>query len=69
MLKQLVAYADEKDGDKLALEVSTGNEHAIAVYKNIGFEMIERGLSELSMVLELRRPLTQQVRRPPAERD
>lgn len=69
MLKQLVAYADERDGNELALEVSTGNERAITVYKNIGFEVLERGLSELSMTLELQPPLTRRVRRPPAERD
>ncbi|ELY51513.1 GNAT family N-acetyltransferase [Natronococcus jeotgali] len=69
LLKQLVAYADERDGDELALEVSTGNERAITVYKNVGFEVIERGFSELSMALELRQPLTRRVRRPPAERD
>lgn len=69
MIKQLVAYADERDGNELALEVSTGNERAITVYKNIGFEVVERGFSELSMTLKLRRPLTRRVRRPPAERD
>ncbi|AGB36598.1 GNAT family N-acetyltransferase [Natronococcus occultus] len=69
MLKQLVAYADEKDGNELALEVSTGNKRAITVYKNIGFEVVERGLSELSMSLELQSPLAERLQRPPAERD
>ncbi len=69
LIKQLIAYADEHDHERLTLDVSTGNDRAITVYRNVGFEVVERMRTELEMELPLRDSLTNRLRRPPAARE
>jgi RimJ/RimL family protein N-acetyltransferase len=69
LVKQLIAYADERDHEGLTLEVSTGNERAITVYENVGFEVTKEKLSEIEMELDLDGPLAERLQRPPAERE
>lgn len=68
LIKQLVAYADANDHEALTLTVSEDNHRAITVYENIGFETIDRSALNAMMHLPLTAPLTDRVRRPPAER-
>ncbi|MFA9418182.1 N-acetyltransferase family protein [Natrinema sp. HArc-T2] len=69
LIKQLIAYAKDKNHQALTLEVAKGNKQAISVYQNIGFEVTNRKLSELAMALELQLPIADQVQRPPAKRE
>jgi len=69
LMKQVVAYADDRDHEALTLEVSTGNRRAVTVYENVGFEVVERMRSDLEMELSLEKPVAERVQRPPAERD
>ena len=69
LIKQLIAYAKDKNHQALTLEVSKGNKQAISVYQNIGFEVTDRKLSELAMALELQLPIADRVQRPPAKRE
>jgi RimJ/RimL family protein N-acetyltransferase len=69
LVKQLLAYADDRDHEGLTLEVSTGNERAITVYENVGFEVTEEKLSEIEMELDLDGSLADRLQRPPAERE
>ncbi|MDF9748496.1 GNAT family N-acetyltransferase [Natrinema salsiterrestre] len=68
LIKQLVAYAGDKDHSGLTLEVSKGNKRAITVYENIGFDVTERKLSELEMELDLETSFVKRLQRPPADR-
>lgn len=68
LLKQLVAYADSREYDALTLTVADENHRAITVYENIGFESIDRSPLNTTMRLRVVSPLTDRVRRPPAER-
>lgn len=68
LLKQLVAYADDRDHDALSLDVSVDNRRAITVYENVGFETIDRTSLNRTMRLPLDRPIADRVQRPPAER-
>ncbi|NUB93790.1 GNAT family N-acetyltransferase [Haloterrigena sp. SYSU A121-1] len=68
LIKQLVAYADDRDHSGLTLEVSKGNKRAITVYENVGFDVTKRKLSELEMELDLEHSLVRRLRRPPADR-
>ena len=69
LLKQLVAYAGDRDHSELTLAVSKGNKRAITVYENIGFNVTKRTLSELEMELELDSSFVERLQRPPAKRD
>lgn len=69
LVKQLIAYADDRGHEGLTLEVSTGNESAITVYENVGFEVTKEKLSEIEMELDLDGPLAERLQRPPAERE
>ncbi|WP_121823117.1 GNAT family N-acetyltransferase [Halostella salina] len=69
LMKQVVAYADDRDHEALTLEVSKGNRRAVTVYENVGFEVVERMHSDLEMELSLEQPVAERVQRPPAERD
>lgn len=69
LVKQLIAYADDRNHEGLTLEVSTGNKRAITVYENVGFEVAEKKLSEIEMELDLGGSLADRLQRPPAERD
>lgn len=69
LVKQLIAYADDRDHEGLTLEVATGNERAITVYENVGFEVAEKKLSEIEMELDIDRSLADRLQRPPAERE
>lgn len=69
LIKQLVAYAADRDHSELTLEVSKGNKRAITVYENVGFDVTKRKLSELEMELELEHSLVERLQRPPADRD
>ncbi|ADB59727.1 GCN5-related N-acetyltransferase [Haloterrigena turkmenica DSM 5511] len=68
LLRQLIAYADDRDHEALSLDVSTENRHAVTVYENVGFETIERSQLNRTMRLPLDDPIADRVRRPPAER-
>ncbi|GAB7011162.1 GNAT family N-acetyltransferase [Halorubrum trueperi] len=67
LLKQLVAYADNKGVEAIKLTVALNNRRAITVYDNMGFDVIERMQGELAMRLSLDRPIVDEVKRPPAE--
>lgn len=69
LIKQLVAYAADRDHSGLTLEVSKGNKRAITVYQNVGFDVAKRKLSELEMELDLEDSFVERLQRPPAERD
>ncbi len=68
LIKQLIAYAADRDHSGLTLEVSKGNKRASTVYQNGGFDVAKRKLSELEMELDLEHSLVERLRRP-AERD
>ncbi|NUB90965.1 GNAT family N-acetyltransferase [Haloterrigena sp. SYSU A558-1] len=68
LLKQLIAYADDRDHEALSLDVSTDNRRAVTVYENVGFETIEESALNRTMRLPLDDPIADRVRRPPAER-
>lgn len=67
-IKQLVAYADEKDYETLALLVAAENQRAITVYDNLGFDVTERLTTEVEVELSLDSSIADCVHRPPAER-
>lgn len=67
LLKQLIAYADNKDVKAITLTVASNNRRAITVYDNMGFDVIERMQREIAMRLSLDRPIVDEVKRPPAE--
>lgn len=69
LVNQLIAYADSRDHEGLTLEVAVGNECAITVYKNAGFEIAEKKLSEIEMELNINRSLADRLQRPPGERE
>jgi GNAT superfamily N-acetyltransferase len=68
LLKQLVAYAAADDHESLTLLVDEDNRRAVHVYDNIGFDVADRLRDELKMVLDLEAPISDRVRRPPADR-
>ncbi len=68
LMQQLIAYAGDKNHDGLSLEVTTGNDRAISVYENIGFEVIERSLRELHMEHPLQNAVVERTQRPPVDR-
>lgn len=68
LVRHAIARAADRGHDALRLTVSTGNRRAVAVYRNVGFEVVERGVSELGMELPLDDPIADRVRLPPAER-
>lgn len=69
LMKQLVAYAANKDHSGLSLEVSSGKDRAISVYENIGFDVVESTLRELQMEISLENSIAERVQRPPGERN
>lgn len=69
LVKQLIAHADDRAHDELTLSVSSGNRRAITVYQNVGFDVVERQVTELAMALDLHQPIVEQVQRPPAARN
>lgn len=69
LVSQMIAHADERAHSELTLEVSTGNRQAISVYQNVGFDVVERQLMDLSMALDLQDPIVDEVRQPPAARN
>lgn len=69
LVKQLLAYADERAHSELTLEVSTGNKRAITVYENVGFDVVERQVMDLTMTLDLQEPIVDRVQQPPAARN
>lgn len=68
LLRQTIAYADEWGHRMLMLTVSTDNDRAVALYDNLGFDVRERTRSQLEMQLSLDLPISDSVKRPPAER-
>lgn len=69
LVAQLVAHADDRGHSELTLEVSTGNRRAITVYQNVGFDVVERQVMDLTMALDLQEPIVDQVQQPPAARN
>ncbi|ARS89563.1 GNAT family N-acetyltransferase [Natrarchaeobaculum aegyptiacum] len=69
LVKQLIAHAGDRAHDELTLSVSSGNRRAITVYQNVGFDVVERQVTELAMALDLQQPIVEQVQQPPAARN
>ncbi|QIO24956.1 GNAT family N-acetyltransferase [Haloarcula sp. JP-L23] len=69
LLKHLIAHADDQDRDGLTLNVSCGNNRAITVYENIGFDEIERTETDVEMELSMDEPIVDRVQLFPAQRD
>jgi len=69
LLKHLIAHADDQDHDGLTLSVSCGNNRAITVYENIGFDEIERTRKDIEMELSMDEPVVDRVQLFPAQRD
>lgn len=69
LLRHLVARADANGHEELRLGVSNDNKRAITVYENIGFERVTQSELNAEMRLPLTRPLTDRLRRPPADRN
>lgn len=68
MLKQVIAYADHRDHEALSLIVESGNERALTVYENVGFDVVLQSIG-IEMNLSLSKPIADEVQRPPAERE
>lgn len=65
---QIVAHAAESDATALALDVSVDNERAIHVYRKMGFEVVEKTVTDVRMRLSFEKEIAETVRLPPAER-
>lgn len=68
LLRHVIAHAAARGHDALTLEVSAANRAAIAVYKRLGFEIVENRQQQYTMRLSLTDPIATQVQRPPAAR-
>jgi ribosomal protein S18 acetylase RimI-like enzyme len=71
LVKQVVAYAADREYGELLLSVSEENERAIDVYEGVGFEIdddSEGPANVVGMSLPLSHPIADRVRLPPAER-
>lgn len=68
LIKQAIAHVSAEGRTALRLEVMNDNRNALAVYQNIGFDVVERTFNELEMRLPMSRPIANAVRRPPADR-
>lgn len=69
LLKQVLAYAGDRDHDELNLNVSTKRHRAIAVYEKVGFNVTDVRRMDLEMHLLLEESLVTAARLPPAARD
>jgi len=69
LLKHLIAHADDQDHDGLTLSVSSGNNRAITVYQNIGFDVSVRSNPDIEMELSMDDPIAEQVKLFPAQRE
>jgi len=69
LVKQVLAYAEDRGHERLVLDVSPENERAITVYQNVGFETVERTGMSRTMELPLRKPVVEDCQRPPATRE
>ncbi|WP_424005069.1 GNAT family N-acetyltransferase (plasmid) [Haloarcula salina] len=68
LVRQVLAYAEGRDHERLVLDVSPENERAITVYQNVGFETVERTGMSRTMELPLAKPVVEECQRPPADR-
>lgn len=68
LLKQAIAHVSADGREALRLEVMSDNRTALAVYQNIGFDVVERTFNELEMELPLDLPIAAEVQLPPARR-
>lgn len=68
LIKHVVAYAADQGHTALRLDVAKENCRAIAVYRNVEFEITKEKATKLSMCLSLNDPIAEYVQRPPAER-
>jgi len=68
LLEHLLAHADAHGHEMLRLTVSKENHRAIAVYRNVDFEVTDEQAAELRMHLDLDSELVERVQRPPVER-
>lgn len=68
LVKQVLAYADDRDHERLVLDVSPENERAITVYQNVGFETVARTGMSRTMALSIAKPVVEECQRPPADR-
>lgn len=68
LMKQAIAHVSAAGRESLRLEVMNDNRTALAVYENIGFDVIERTFNELEMQLPLSLPIAEEVQLPPASR-
>lgn len=67
LVKQAIAYAADRNHDALGLLVGARNDRAIAVYTNVGFDVVDRDI-QLEMRLPLDRDVAETVRLAPGER-
>lgn len=68
LCKQVIAAAAAAGHEALELFVARDNAAALAVYRRLGFAVVERG-RDFRMELPLTEPIAANVRRPPAERE
>jgi len=68
LMHQAIAHVSAAGREALRLEVMSDNRTALAVYQNIGFDVIERTFNEMAMRLSLSLPIAEEVQRPPAVR-
>ncbi|WIV66973.1 GNAT family N-acetyltransferase [Natrialbaceae archaeon AArc-T1-2] len=68
LVRQAIAYADADGHEALVLDVTATNERAVAVYRTLGFEEIERRGNDVRMRLSLEEPIADAVGLAPADR-
>lgn len=68
LLRQLVAYGANRAHEAIHLDVSTNNRTALGVFRNLGFNVVHRNVSEVLLALPLDDPVASEAQLPPAER-
>lgn len=68
LIKQAIAHVSAEGREAITLEVMSDNRNALAVYQNVGFDVVERTFNELEMRLPLDLPIASEVRLPPVRR-
>jgi len=68
LTKQVIAHADDANHRSLRADPPELNDRAVAICRANGFEVVEDRPSELRLALDLRQPIVEHVREPPAVR-
>lgn len=61
LLKQLIAYAENRGHDSLELSVARNNDRMLNAATNLGFDVIGRLLIHYSLQLSLEAPIARRV--------